>query len=398
MIRLFDLQFVEITAAYSNAVLVAILPHVSDFARKMELPIPLPVSVEQLEGFACDHRLGDPAGGMRLTNGYIFAFRHGHIARFKSPNRYSDLQDPKLVPKFFGELRMTDQEAVELCRATIRKLGYTEEMLYADLRPTIKYPERVGAKVVPRYMVSWTDPREGGRSCEFEVNAQDKKIESVYFSSGHLWRDPPKIDVVPEPKGGGVFKSRFEPVNPEYGERLLRAILPEFTDYARRLDLPIPLPITTNQVANYTCQRFDGQVYADVFLTNNHRFFYRDGMVQCYDAPDSFFDYTKNAVRVSDFVGKWRLKDSEAIRLARDALDKLGLPQEALFADETPSIRKPRNVSNVPRIQIDWTKGKGGIQLSKTLIEIDAERGTIKSIYVRCGPLSRPMPDVGVSP
>jgi hypothetical protein len=397
MIRLRDLQFVEITAAYSNAVLVAILPHVTDFARKMELPIPLPVTVEQLDGFGCDHRLGDPAGGMRLTNGYIFGFRHGHINLFKTPSRYSDLQDPQLVPKFFGELRMTDQEAVELCRVTIRKLGYTEEMLYADLRPTIKYPERVGAKVVPRYMVSWTDPR-GGRSCEFEVNAQDKRIETVWFASDHLWRDPPKIDVVPQPKGGGVFKSRFGPVNPEYAKRLLPAILPEFTDYSRRLGLPISLPITTNHVASYTCQKFDGQVYADVILTNKHRFFYRDGTVQCYDAPDSFFDYTKTAVRVSDFVGRWRLKDSEAVRLAREALEKLGLPEEALFADETPSITKPRNVSNVPRIQIDWTKGKDGVQWTKTMIEIDAEHGIVKSIYVQCPPLSRPMPDVGVSP
>ena len=36
---------IHITSAYSNAVLVAIMPHVNDFAKKMDLPIPLPITV-----------------------------------------------------------------------------------------------------------------------------------------------------------------------------------------------------------------------------------------------------------------------------------------------------------------------------------------------------------------
>jgi hypothetical protein len=399
MINLIDLQFVQITAQYSNAVLMAILPHVSDFAGKMDLPVPLPVTVQQVQAFASDHLLGDVGGVVRLTNGYIFEFAHGHVRSFKTSDCYSDLQDPRLVPRFYGELRMTTEEAIDLCRATIRKLGYTEEMLYADLPPArIEYPPRLETNVVPRYVIDWVDPREGSRSCEFEVNGQEKRVEEILFFSKTLWRAPPQIDVIPQIAPGSRKESLFQPVNPEYARRLLTAILPAVSDYARRLELPIVLPVTTNQVATCVCRKYEGAVYVDLTLTNRHRFFYQYGMVMVYDAPDTFFDYTKPGVRVKDFVGSWNLDEAQAVELARDALGKLGYSAAALSTDEPPEVTRPQNVSNVPRFRIDWIKGANMMLFSRVLMEVDAEHKAVKSILVWSPALQRPLPDLGVPP
>jgi hypothetical protein len=39
-------EIVRVTAEYSNAVLVAVLPYISDIARKLDLPVPQPVTPE----------------------------------------------------------------------------------------------------------------------------------------------------------------------------------------------------------------------------------------------------------------------------------------------------------------------------------------------------------------
>src|SRR5437667_227663 len=181
MINLIDIQYVHITAQYSNAVLLAILPHISEFAKKMELSIPLPLTAPQIRAFGCDDHLGETGGAVDLTNDYIFYFEHGHLKEFKGPKSFYRLQDPELVPGFYGQFRMDWREAVEACRATIRKLGYTEEMLFADLEAKVDSPSGIGTNLIPRYRIEWVDPRNGVTSCEFEVDAQEKKIEQLYF-------------------------------------------------------------------------------------------------------------------------------------------------------------------------------------------------------------------------
>jgi hypothetical protein len=47
-------QFVHITPQYSNAVLKALLPHFTDFARRMRLDVPLPLAGRQLRKFQVD--------------------------------------------------------------------------------------------------------------------------------------------------------------------------------------------------------------------------------------------------------------------------------------------------------------------------------------------------------
>ena len=44
-------DWIQVTAQYSNAVLVAMLPYVNDVAQKLDLPIPHPITAEHLSYF-----------------------------------------------------------------------------------------------------------------------------------------------------------------------------------------------------------------------------------------------------------------------------------------------------------------------------------------------------------
>jgi len=52
------LEFVKMTAIYSNAVLTAILPDISDFAQRAELRTN-PIDPSEVRVFRCDPRKGE---------------------------------------------------------------------------------------------------------------------------------------------------------------------------------------------------------------------------------------------------------------------------------------------------------------------------------------------------
>src|SRR5690606_13220126 len=107
------MEIIQMTAAYSNAVLLAIMPHITDVAKNLDLPMIRPVQPPHVERFVCDPRKGSIGGWVTLTNGYKFWFLDGHIDMMASPNCYFHLQDPDEIPRFYGVRRMTEAEAVE---------------------------------------------------------------------------------------------------------------------------------------------------------------------------------------------------------------------------------------------------------------------------------------------
>lgn len=99
------LSFVQVTAAYSNAVLVAILPQVSDFSQQLDLPVHTPITFGQVARFHCDPRKGQIGGWLKLTNGFEFWYFQGHVNRFASPQCWYRPQEPEAAPSFFGQLK-----------------------------------------------------------------------------------------------------------------------------------------------------------------------------------------------------------------------------------------------------------------------------------------------------
>ena len=88
------MEIIHMTAAYSNAVLLAILPHVSDFSKKLGLPLPQPVTAGQVVWFRPSAYKGSVEGGLILSNRYWYAFANGCVQGFRTPDNAFYDDDP----------------------------------------------------------------------------------------------------------------------------------------------------------------------------------------------------------------------------------------------------------------------------------------------------------------
>ena len=138
--------------------LVAILPYVSEFAQKLNLPTPTPVTGNQVLDFKCDPRKGQIGGLLTLTNGTRFSFVDGHVSSYRSRVSYFSLQDPELIPSFYGLIKVREAEALRIARGVIKRLGYSETLFHTELPPRVTQPEKMGADRVARYRFQWLDP------------------------------------------------------------------------------------------------------------------------------------------------------------------------------------------------------------------------------------------------
>src|SRR5450756_2509177 len=129
-------ELVQITAQYSHAVLVAILPLISDFATRLDLPDG-PVTTNQVQEFKCDPRLGQAGGAITLSNGFQFTFLDGRVSVYRSPQSYFSLQDPEQIPRFYGPVKLKEKEALQIALGAIKKLGYENSVFNADKPPIV---------------------------------------------------------------------------------------------------------------------------------------------------------------------------------------------------------------------------------------------------------------------
>jgi hypothetical protein len=185
-------------AAYSNAVLVAIMPHISDFTKQLDLPIPQPVTIEQVRHFGCSPRADHVGGRVILTNDYSFSFDVGTVVLYRAPKSYYSIQDPNRIPEFYGPVKIGEKDAVKIARGALKKLGYPESELHYDLSPKIKPPVKNEGHYVARYLIQWRDPNmpDTGKfgipfnTATVEVDATTGQIQMLGLSPGRGVRIP----------------------------------------------------------------------------------------------------------------------------------------------------------------------------------------------------------------
>lgn len=294
-------MFLQITTQYSNAVLVAILPHISEFAQKLELPVPTPVQASQVATFKVDPLKSNPGGTVVLTNGYRFWFYHGYVESFHSPDPYYQLQEVERVSEFVGELRVSKKEAIALVEKSIQQLGYDLTEVFADVPPKVTGPSKLGKKVIPRYLIKWLDPHDViGTFCsaEAEVNGETGRIESLSLGGGQLWRSPP----IPVPA---------LPVSDAW----LADVSQKAATFAHKSSLSFPLPVQRNQIDPRTTM-FNPTDY-NLVLTNGYTIGSgMAGAVFGLRMPGSFFGRNLT-VPIRQYHGAWKLSERRAIEIAR---------------------------------------------------------------------------------
>jgi hypothetical protein len=201
-------QYVIVTAAYSNAVLSAIMPHISDYAKQLDLPIPLPITQSQISHAGIDNRLGRVGAGIWLTNNYWFMFSFGTVISFRlnTNNPFLEQNPTGNWSKYaYGEINMTKGEAIQLARDSIGKLGYNVKELNADVPPTTftgPYTLPNGHQV-PYCEFTWdvkAHSKETVKTAhyyEFQVDMDRKHLIAMSLIGERFWTTNPPLSVKP---------------------------------------------------------------------------------------------------------------------------------------------------------------------------------------------------------
>ena len=202
------MELIHMTAAYSNAVLVAILPHVSDFAKTLDLPIQQPITVGQVLRCNPNPYQGRIGGPVVLTNHYWFLFDYrGYVVSFTSAtNVFFGDEDAVDHPEHYtGKTRMTTNEIVALARTALLKLGHPPAVTHSDTPPELTGPydlKQVGHVTFCR--VSWVpikdEDSDGYSDVRVEINTQLKSVVGLYlgFARTNKIGTPLKVDMEPE--------------------------------------------------------------------------------------------------------------------------------------------------------------------------------------------------------
>ncbi|MGC8989207.1 MAG: hypothetical protein ACP5MD_03710 [Verrucomicrobiia bacterium] len=197
-------DMIHVTMEYSNAVLVALLPIFSDFAKKLDLPVPNPITTNHVQRFVTGGPLIegypiDVKAHLVLTNGYEFWYSWGYVEDFRSPRDYFTCQHVERVPEFFGTLRLDRSEAVDLARKVLRNAGYAAHLPMVRKKPTrVCGPFRFKEHIIPYYLVSWEAKDRGQGSVDVHLDGEHGIVTGLFTASTNLWRSPPTIPVQPE--------------------------------------------------------------------------------------------------------------------------------------------------------------------------------------------------------
>ena len=384
------MEFIQVTAQYSNAVLAAIMPQISDFATKLQLPVPLPITVAHVREFRCAPLKDYTGGVVMFTNHLQVSYMLGHVNGFRTPRSYYNLQDPEDIPRFYGTLRLNQDQALEFARENIRKLGFTLKETFTDQEPEIDLPPRIGTNVVPHYRFQWKDPLFGRTCVSIEVDADKKLVHELQLMSLYFSREPPKIAIEVE----SVVS--VTPISAAISNQFLARALPKITAFAKRLRLPLKLPVTIRQVEKVAFTGFDSETR--IKLVSGNWFVVREEVVVEFSAPDTIYGRQPPLLDSSlrpftEYLGKWKMNDQDAIASVRQAIQRLGYEVNAFHADKPPNILKPDPVGKyiVPRYSFRWLNNdtNTGATVSVVRAEMDANKKRLVYLSLMGGPLRR---------
>lgn len=190
------LEFLHITPQYSNAVLVAVLPHFSNFAGKVHLPITTPITTNQVLFFQPSKIKGDVGGHLVLTNRFEFWFAHGCVDGFSSGTNYFQEQNPERIFLYFGKDTLTTNAAIEMARNTLTNAGYATFLPFTSQPPAqIEGPHiaEFNKKNLPHYRISWE--ADDKHFANVSIDGRTREVVGMFIASTNVWTNSPIVTV-----------------------------------------------------------------------------------------------------------------------------------------------------------------------------------------------------------
>jgi hypothetical protein len=397
-------ELVQITAQYSNAVLVAIMPHISNFAGDLNLPITRPVAPAHVASFRCDPRKDHIGGVVTLTNNSQFTFLDGRVCVYRSPDSYFSSQTVEAIPEFFGRVVVKEKEALAITRRVVDSLGYTDLIPELKQKPVVTLPEQIGTNHIARYRLRWIDKRFAASSSrgagfmpavlDVEVNASQPRIEMFSMVAPQTTRPSPKVDIVPpslrrkpEATASANAPRLTWPTN-AFTQSLLHTLLPEMSDYVSKARLDISLPLTIHDVdlSRSLCVTNDGDIHMQLYLRNGDRFNYSFGHVRAFYSHDAFYRFPELG-DPEKFLGKAAMTTNQAIKLAKEIVKNLGCREKMELSFAPPTYIPQRDFT---RFFVQFSAVKNGAELAS--LEIDLVKKSAASIYISDPALNRKSP------
>ncbi len=398
------LDLLQVTLQYSNALFLAVMPQFSDYTKALDLPVSHPITPAEIRRFSVD-QTAPMQCDLELTNGMVFWYAHGHVYLFDDkPHNYRNNQySPTFPESFIGPLKMTKDEAVQLARKNVSALGYSVKQSLMDLEPEVILPPTDGTNTIPHYLFKWPSLSPWG-TVEMEIDAERKTMVHLSLLSEVFDREPPKISVTPK------WRHPRSEINPAYVQALMSFVLPQVSAFAEKLELPVKVPITTNDVLEYECKPGE---FLTLRLTNDYFFnFGSYGYVEGFFTRKTYFirgfghtdlRFRRRGATVDDYVGEWRMNDEEMVAMARNAVHKLGRTPADFFADIPPyRVTKPVEMGKyvIPRSYIEWIKcpPRNNLAIAELKVEIDADKRCLRSFCWFNGTMPREWPKIEVAP
>lgn len=178
-------------------------------------------------------------------------------------------------------------------------------------------------------------------------------------------------------------------VTSEFSNAVLVAVMPYVADVAQKLELPVPRPLTIQHVTqcSITPTRKWG---VEISVEGDWVFAFAQGYVRTIQSSHCYTTL-QDPDEIPRFFGEVRMSKGEAVVMARDALKKLNVPIESVFAEQDPVVGGPQKIGNhvVPYYDVMWTDPRGGASVD---IEVNADAKRLERIQLRNTSLEKPLP------
>ncbi len=436
----FNREQIHITPAYSNAVYQALLPRLAETVQQLELKNLQPFSAEQVKwisiykaspevttGFADDSSL------LMSPYGLFYLYHSPSSLFYESPFDLRDIftdEDMSIytadVSAFKGKNRMSREEIIGMARQLkeqLCKTGYSDVLFSIEGEPEIEGPFKVKRGQVPYAKVSWGKDLGGswdnhreiclhdrgfnnldkpvGNYFEVEINTDKKQIVSFWVKptienlAKHFSYQIPeglplklteKVETETEYKQH-IFGKRYPiigqniHVTETYSNAVLKIMLPRVTEIAKKLELPIELPITEDQVEEFRINQY-GYIGGGLVLKNGWRFNIdttRIGKIYslCVFSPNHFFAKEDSWANLNRYYGTNKMTEAEIIEYSKDIAGRLGLA-ELMKGRKRPNEMqgpiKPKGKikKEIPHTFIQW-KATGGEPYYFLTLEFNTE-------------------------